>query len=158
MFASQVDSKSISDAEKFGYLLELVNPKVRGRLSGSEGYKTAWERLKMEYGHNKLVIAAHMEEIIKLQTVRGRHYDKVCELFYESPCKNYDALQTLGEEAMLKGLVVSTLNNLPQVKPDLLRNDDNRPFQGLFRHIAGGAKHWGERAAKPMAAIYFTNE
>jgi hypothetical protein len=24
-----------------------------------------------------------------------------------------------------------------------------RPFQGLFRHIAGGAKHWGERAAKP---------
>ena len=25
----------------------------------------------------------------------------------------------------------------------------NRPFQGLFRHIAGGAKHWGERAAKP---------
>jgi hypothetical protein len=25
----------------------------------------------------------------------------------------------------------------------------NRPFQGLFRHIAGGAKDWGERAAKP---------
>ena len=53
---------------KFGYLLELVNPKVRGRLSnskpGSEGYKTAWERMKMEYGHNKLVIAANMEEII----------------------------------------------------------------------------------------------
>ena len=24
---------------------------------------------------------------------------------------------------------------------------NNRPFQGLFRHIAGGAKHWGERAA-----------
>jgi hypothetical protein len=24
----------------------------------------------------------------------------------------------------------------------------NRPFQGLFRHIAGGAKHWDERAAK----------
>ena len=128
MFASQVDSKSISDAEKFGYLLELVNPKVRGRLSnlkpGSEGYKTAWERLKIEYGHNKLVIAAHMEEIIKLQTVRGRNYDKVCE-FYESLCKNYDALQTLGEEAMLKGLVVSTLNKLPQVKPDLVRIDDD---------------------------------
>jgi hypothetical protein len=24
-----------------------------------------------------------------------------------------------------------------------------RPFQDLFRHIAGGAKHWGERAANP---------
>ena len=134
MFASQIDSKSISDAEKFEYLLELVNPKVRGRLSnlnpGSEGYKTAWERLKMEYGHNKLVIAAHMEEIINLQTVRGRNYDKVCQ-FYETLCKKYDALQTLGEEAMLKGLVVSTLSKLPQVKPDLVRIDDDWEYWNM---------------------------
>ena len=98
MFVSQVDSKAISDAEKFGYLLELVHPKVKDRLSnlkpGTEGYRTALERLKLEYGRNKLVIAAHMEEIIKLQTVRGRNDDKVCE-FYEILCKNYDALQTL---------------------------------------------------------------
>ena len=40
-------------------------------------------------------------------------------------CKNYDALQTLGEEALLKGLVVSTLNKLAQVKPNLLRINDN---------------------------------
>ena len=90
MFVSQVDSKPISDAEKFGYLLELVHPKVRDRLSnlkpGPEGNKTAWERLKVEYGHNKLVIAAHVEEIIKLPTVKGRNYDKVCE-FYENLCK-----------------------------------------------------------------------
>ena len=33
MFKSQVDSKSISDSEKFGYLLELVKPKVRERLA-----------------------------------------------------------------------------------------------------------------------------
>ena len=32
MFVSQVDSKAISDAEKFGYLLELVHPKVKDRL------------------------------------------------------------------------------------------------------------------------------
>ncbi|XP_028390705.1 uncharacterized protein LOC114515614 [Dendronephthya gigantea] len=128
MFVLQVDSKSISDAEKFGYLLELVNPKVKDRLSnlkpGTEGYKMAWERLKVEYGHNKLVTAAHVEEIIKLQAVKGRNYEKVCE-FYETLCKNCDALATLDEEAMLKGLVVSTLNKLPQVKPDLVRMDDN---------------------------------
>jgi hypothetical protein len=29
-----------------------------------------------------------------------------------------------------------------------LFNHFNRPFQGLFRHIAEGAKHWGERAAR----------
>ena len=31
----------------------------------------------------------------------------------------------------------------------MTENCRNRPFQGLFRYIAGGAKHWGERAAKP---------
>ena len=90
MFVSQVDSKPNSDADKFGYLLELVHPRVRVRLSnkpGPEGYKTAWERLKVEYGHDKLVIAARVEEIIKLQTEKERNYNKVCE-FYEILCKN----------------------------------------------------------------------
>ncbi len=80
---SPFNGTSAENAEKFGYLLELVHPKVKDRLSnlkpGPGGYRTAWERLKLEYGHNKLVIAAHMEEIIKLQTVRRRNYDKVCE-------------------------------------------------------------------------------
>ena len=52
MFMAQVGSKPISEAEKFGYLLEYVNPKVKARLSnlkpGPEGYKKAWERLKAD--------------------------------------------------------------------------------------------------------------
>lgn len=76
MLVSQVDSKLITVAEKFGYLLELVHSKVKDRLSnlkpGTVGYKTACERLKVEYGHNKLVIAGHVEEIIKLQAVRKK--------------------------------------------------------------------------------------
>ena len=75
-FKSQVDSKSISDSEKIGQLLELVKPKVRERLAnlrpGAQGYKTAWEKLKAEYGHDKLIIAAHIEEIILLQLVKGK--------------------------------------------------------------------------------------
>ena len=106
MFVSQVDSKAISDAEKFGYLLKLVSSKVRDRLCnlkpGSMGYNVAWERLKSEYGHNKLVIAAHIGEIIKLQTLKEKSYDKVRE-FYEALSKNFDALQTLGEASVLKG-------------------------------------------------------
>lgn len=152
MFTAQIDCKPISEAGKFelglglGYLLELVNQKVRDRLSnlrpGPEGYKTAWKRLKMEYGHSKLVIAAHMEEIIKSQTVIGRNYDKVRE-FYETLCKNYDALQTLGKDSMLKGLVVSTLNKLPQVKPDLVRIDDDWEdwdMKSLLKAIQGWLK------------------
>ncbi|XP_028407507.1 uncharacterized protein LOC114530118 [Dendronephthya gigantea] len=42
MFKAQIDSKSISDSEKFGNLLESVKPKVRERLAnlkpGEQGY------------------------------------------------------------------------------------------------------------------------
>ena len=39
--------------------------------------------------------------------------------------RNYDALQTLGEGDKLRGLVMTTINKLPQVKPDLVRSDDD---------------------------------
>ena len=43
---------------------------------------------------------------------------------YEKLSKKKDALQTLGEGEMLRGFVLSTLNKLPQVKPDLVRTDE----------------------------------
>ena len=126
MFTSQIESKPLSDEEKYGYLLELVAPKVRDRLAnlkpGTLGYKTAWDRLRTEFGQSKTVVAAHMEEIIDLPVTRGLNYERVRE-FYEKLSKNFDALQTLGEGEMLKGFVLSTPNKLPQVKPDLVRTD-----------------------------------
>ena len=127
MFTSQIHSKPLSDEEKYGYLLELVAPKVRSRLAnlkpGTLGYKTAWDRLRSEFGQSKTVVAAHMEEIINLPVTRGSNYERVRE-FYEKLSKNFDALKTLGEGEMLKGFVLSTLNKLPQVKPDLVRTDE----------------------------------
>ena len=128
MFTSQIHKSTISDEEKFGYLLELVGPKVRDRFSnlkpGTVGYKTAWDRLQSEYGHANLVSAAHIDELINLDPVRGTNYEKVRE-FYEKLTKNFDALQSLGETSTLKALVISTINKLPQVKPDLVRTDDD---------------------------------
>ena len=127
MFTSQIHDKPLSDEEKHGYLLELVAPKLRSRLAnlkpGALGYKTSWQRLKTEFGQSKTVITAHMEEIIILPVTRGSNYERVRE-FDEKLSKNYDALQTLGEGEMLKGFVLSTLNKLPQVKPDLVRTDE----------------------------------
>ena len=128
MFTSQIHDKPLSDEEKYGYLLELVAPKVRSRLAnlkpGALRYKTAWDRLKTEFGQSKTVVAAHMEEIIiNLPVTRGSNYERVRE-FYEKLSKNFDVLQTLGEGEMLKGFVLSTLNKLPQVKPDLVRTDE----------------------------------
>ena len=59
-FLTQVDRQPISDEEKFAYLVEIVSPKVRSKISNikpsSEGYKRAWGRLKNEYGQTKVVI------------------------------------------------------------------------------------------------------
>ena len=126
MFLTQVDSKPISDEEKFGYLLEMVTTKVREKISnlkpGSVGYKTAWERLKKEYGQTRLVVNSHVDEIVKLEMVKGSSYGKV-EAPYGKLSASYDALKTLNEHAKLDGFVMCTLNKLPRVKPDLVRTD-----------------------------------
>ena len=127
MFTTQINNKPISAEEKFGYLLELVEPKIRDRFAnlkpGESGYQTAWDRLKSEYGQTKTVIAAHVDQIINLPVVRGASYNKVHE-FYESLSRSYDALQTLGEGSILKGLVLPALNKLPNIKADLVRTDE----------------------------------
>jgi len=128
MFVTQVHNRSISAEEKFGYLLEMVSANVRARIAnlkpGEVGYKVAWERLKAEYGQDKLVVNSHLEEIMNLPIVKGSNYLKVQE-FDETVSRNHDALLTLGEADILRGFVMSTLNKLPHVRPDIVRTDDN---------------------------------
>ena len=50
MFLSLVHEKATTPEEKYGFLLEMVCPKVREKIAnlkpGEIGYKIAWERLK----------------------------------------------------------------------------------------------------------------
>ena len=128
MFLTQINSRKFFDKEEFSYLLESVGPKVRDRITnlkpGTVEYKTAWERLKKEYGQTKVVVNTHMDEIIKKSPVRGSNYSKVQEV-YGKFSKNFDAVQTLEEGEKLHGFVMATLNRLPQVKPDPVRGDEN---------------------------------
>ena len=55
MFVTQVQNKSISAEEKFGYLLEMVNPNVRAKIANPKP-------LKSEYGQSKLVVNVTVEE------------------------------------------------------------------------------------------------
>ena len=128
MFKSQVDSKSISDSEKFGYLLQLVKPKVRERLANlrpgartrlqdsmAEAKGWIWTRHDNCCTHwrNYTVTVSEGKELWKSERVL---WDIM---------QNFDALETMGEISMLKELVVSTLNKLPNVKPDMARMDDS---------------------------------
>ena len=67
---------------------------------------------------------AHVEKKVNLPVVKGSNYLKIQE-FYESVSRNYDALLTMGEADILRGFVMSTLNKLMQVRPDIVRTDEN---------------------------------
>ena len=117
--------------------LEKMPPKyaifstVLSKIAGT----LAWERLQKEYRHTKLVVNAHMDEIVNLTPVKENSFEKARE-YYEGLTKNYDALQTLGEADMLRGFVMTTLKKLPPVKPDLVRVDE----------------HWAEWSMKELTA------
>ncbi len=59
MFLTQDNAKSISDEEKFGYLLKSVGPKARDQIAnlkpGSVGYKRP--HYKLTKFHGKLAVA-----------------------------------------------------------------------------------------------------
>ena len=80
--------------------------------------------MKSEYGQSKLVVNAYVEEMVNLSVIKGSSYLKIQE-FYDSVSRNYDALLTMGETNMLRGLVISTLNKIPQVRPDIVRTYEN---------------------------------
>ena len=108
-----------------------------------------WERLKKEYGQTKVVVNAHMDEIINLTPVRGSNYRKVQE-FYEKLSKNFDTLQTLEEGEKLHGFVMATLNKLPQVKPDLMRVDENWE-DWLMEDLIDALQKWLRRTTQRPA-------
>ena len=178
MFSSQVLSKGFSDEIKFGYLLEMVNPRVREKIAnlkpGKIGLETAWERLNKEFGQKNAVINTHIDEIINLPTVRGTNYEKVLD-FYNRLTKNCDALLTLGENNMLKGFVMTTLNKLPSVKPDIVRIDQEweswdmdklienlqnwlrrNKIEGIEKPVERKERHWytGEREKRTKICVY----
>ena len=70
-----------------------------------------------------MIVNAHVNEIINLPVIRGTNYWKISS-FYEKLSKSFDALQTLGKGDTLTGLVMTTVNKLPHVKPDVVRIDD----------------------------------
>ena len=148
MFSSQVHRKDIPDEVKFGYLLETVNPLVRDKIGNlrpvTKGYETTWERLKREYGLTKVVVNPHMTQMMNLGIIKGTDYERVRK-FYEKLSRCYDALQTLDRKDTLDLLVMTTINKLPNVKPDLVRKDDEWE-EWSMKDLVGNLEKWLKRS------------
>ena len=127
MLTTQVLNKGFSDEIKYSNLLQMVNSKVREQIAnlkpGTEGLKIAWDKLNNECGQKQSIINTHIEEVVNLPVIRSTGYTKI-EDFFEKPSRNHDAFLTLGENEVLKGFVMTTLNKLHATTSGLLRTDE----------------------------------
>ena len=127
-YHAQVENQPVSKTVKFGYLLQLVSGPCHDLIGNipntDDGYNRAMELLKKEFGQKQAVIASHTKEIIEMGVVLGTEYGRVKE-FYDTLAINYEALRAMGAHKKMEGLVLSSLEKLLHVKPDITRNDEN---------------------------------
>ena len=127
-FMAQIDSQPVSKTTTLGYLLQCVKGGCHNMIgnipNNDEGYDRALKILKEEYGQERVVLSSHAREIINLSYLKGSRYVSIKE-FYETLGTNYEALRAMRGHERVEGLVLSTLEKLPGIKPDLTRNYEN---------------------------------
>ena len=122
-FEAEIDSTDLPAVSKFGFLKELLEPKIRTDIDGlpftTEGYERAKNIPKNEYGKTSEIINAHVQNIMRLPTVTGTNPAKVHK-FYEALFYNVQSLETLGKIERVNGTTRSVLEKLKGIKADLV--------------------------------------
>ena len=141
LFSKNVDCRNIPACDKLSYLLGYLSPKVRECITGldytEDGYKAAKEILERKYGDAATVTNAYVSEILDLPCVTGAHPRKIAE-FYTTLSRSVKALATMGKLAAVEGLVARTLEKLPGIKGDLVRNDPDWKKWGFQKPLNCG--------------------
>ena len=118
-FESAIDKKpELSVIDKFNHLFSLVEgPAARGiqGLTLSEAnYKAAKEILKQRCGRPRQVIAAHMDELLKIPLCAGEKSSQLCYV-YDKVSIHVQGLESLGVTAEQYGsmLIPVAMSKLP---------------------------------------------
>ena len=95
-FEVEIDTTELPSVSKFGYLKELLEPKVRSEIEGlpfsTEGYERAKNLLKSEYGKTSKIVNFYVQEIINLPIINGSNPAKIHD-FYKTLSHNVQSLQ-----------------------------------------------------------------
>ena len=120
-FSLSIDSHdSVSDVDKFNYLLRFLSGKalscVKGLTLSSENYQQALDLLKDRFGNPQVLISAHMDKLIKIKRVRGMNNLESLRKLYnevETYLRNLKSLKV--EQATYGCLLISILKDkLPE--------------------------------------------
>ena len=160
IFQAEIDATEIPEVSKFGYLKELLEPKVRAEIEGlpfnSEGYERAKNILKSEYGRTSEIINAHIQEILNLPVITWTSPVKVNE-FYRILAHNVRSLQTLGKVERVNGNTRNVLDKLKGIKADLVRGQDNWQDWDLPQLVVA-LKKWRDINTTDNPPVTYRNE
>ena len=108
-----------------------------------EGYNRAKSILADQYGKNSEIVKAYIKEIMNLPHISGANPKKIAE-FSKKLNYSVQALETLKRLKDVQGNVSMTLDKLPAIRGDLVRDDpdwENWDFVKLPEAI----KQWTKR-------------
>ena len=146
-FRAEIDKSNLPQVTKFSYLKELLIQKVRISIDGlpfsPEGYERAKNILKTKYGKDSEIVHAHIQQIMNLPTITGNSPTKIHE-FYEKLLANIQALETMGKLREINGYVRTTIDRLPGIRSDLVRNDEEWQ-KWKFPELVEELTKWTER-------------
>lgn len=125
-FLETIDKTSVAAITKFSYLRELLDTKAKRTVEAlpftPEGYNRAKSILLEKFGKESEIVKAYTKEILDLPTLPNGNPKKICE-FGEKLTYCVQALQTMNKLAQVNGMVSMTLDKLPAIRGDLVRND-----------------------------------
>ena len=124
--SESIDKSSVPPVTKFTYLRELLDAKVRKTIEGlphtAEGYHRALSILKDRFGKESEIVKTYVKEILGLPYTATGNPKRIDE-FYEKLSYNVQSLKTLKSLHEVNGMVSLTLEKLPTIREDLVRND-----------------------------------
>ena len=125
-YSETIDKSNVPPVTKFAYLRELLDARVRKTVEAlphsAEGYNRATSILKDRFGKQSEIVKAYVKEILELPYSPTGNPRRIHE-FYDKLSHSVQSLETLKSLHEVNGMVSLTLEKLPIIRGDLVRND-----------------------------------
>ena len=125
-YSEIIDKTNVPPVTKFTYLRELLDAKVRKTVEALphsvEGYNRAVSILKDRFGKQSEIVKAYVKEILELPYNPTGTPKRIYE-FHDKLFHSVQSLETLNSLHEVNGMVSLTLDKLPIIRKDFVRND-----------------------------------
>ena len=146
-FSETIDKTNVLPVTKFTYLRELLCDKAKRAVEAlpftAEGYNRAVSILKDRFGKESEIVKTYVKEILELPYTATSNPKRIHE-FYEKLSYCVQSLETMKKLEAVNGTVAMTLDKLPNIRGDLVRNDSDWENWDYIQ-LTEALQHWTRR-------------